>query len=108
MLIQQLVLLHTMGVQLAIVIGGGNIFRGRDARELSAVGLSKITADYMGMMATVMNGVAVRDFLQHHGIDVKVYSSLAIANVVKGYNRESAYKHLCAGNMVIFVAGVYY
>ena len=80
-----------LGVKLGIVIGGGNIFRGVNGNEL---GLNRANADAMGMLATVMNGMAIKDFLTHSGIDSKLYSALAITNMVKGYNRDSMISRL--------------
>ena len=73
-----------MGVQLAIVIGGGNIFRGVAP---GAQGMDRATADYMGMMATVMNALALQDALKHRGVDARVQSALNIEQVVEPYNR---------------------
>ena len=70
-----------LGVKLGIVIGGGNIFRGINGSEL---GLNRANADAMGMLATVMNGIALKDFLTNAGIESKLYSALAITNMVKG------------------------
>ncbi|MFN8770024.1 MAG: UMP kinase [Neisseriaceae bacterium] len=91
-----------LGVEVGIVIGGGNIFRGVRANEL---GLQRANADYMGMLATVMNGIALKDFL--HTLDVKseIYSALHINNIVKAYNRDSMLSKLIDGHIIIFVGG---
>ena len=90
------------GVQLAIVIGGGNIFRGVAP---GAQGMDRATADYMGMMATVMNSLALQDALKHRGIDARVQSALNIEQVVEPYIRPKALRYLEEGKLVIFAAG---
>ena len=91
-----------MGVQLAIVIGGGNIFRGVAP---GAQGMDRATADYMGMMATVMNSLALQDALKHRGVDARVQSALNIEQVVEPYIRPKALRYLEEGKVVIFAAG---
>ena len=90
------------GVQLAIVIGGGNIFRGVAP---GAQGMDRATADYMGMMASVMNALALQDALKHRGIDARVQSALNIEQVVEPYIRPKALRYLEEGKLVIFAAG---
>ena len=91
-----------MGVQLAIVIGGGKIFRGVAP---GAQGMDRATADYMGMMATVMNSLALQDALKHRGVDARVQSALNIEQVVEPYIRPKALRYLEEGKVVIFAAG---
>lgn len=91
-----------MGIQLAIVIGGGNIFRGVAP---GAQGMDRATADYMGMMATVMNALALQDALKHRGVDARVQSALNIEQVVEPYIRPKALRYLEEGKVVIFAAG---
>lgn len=91
-----------LGVEIGIVIGGGNIFRGVRAKEL---GLQRANADYMGMLATVMNGIALKDFLVNLNINSKIYSAIGIEHVVKAYNRDSVLSELTLGNVIIFVGG---
>ncbi len=91
-----------MGVQLAIVIGGGNIFRGVAP---GAQGMDRATADYMGMMATVMNALALQDALKHRGVDARVQSALNIEQVVEPYIRPKALRYLEENKVVIFAAG---
>ena len=91
-----------MGVQLAIVIGGGNIFRGVAP---GAQGMDRATADYMGMMATVMNSLALQDALKHRGVDARVQSALNIEQVVEPYIRPKALRYLEEGKVVVFAAG---
>ncbi|MCK5718410.1 MAG: UMP kinase [Thiomargarita sp.] len=92
-----------LGVQLAVVIGGGNIFRGA---SLAANGIGKVSADYMGMLATVINGLAIQDALQKVGVDVRVISAIHIKTICEHYNRQYAINHLEKGRVVIFVAGI--
>ncbi|MDP4590925.1 MAG: UMP kinase [Burkholderiaceae bacterium] len=90
------------GVELAIVIGGGNIFRGLAP---GAQGMDRATADYMGMMATVMNALALQDALKHRGVESRVQSALNIEQVVEPYIRPKALRYLEEGKTVIFAAG---
>ena len=90
------------GVQLAVVIGGGNIFRGVAP---GAQGMDRATADYMGMMATVMNALALQDALKHQGVDARVQSALNIEQVIEPYIRPKALRYLEEGKVVIFAAG---
>jgi uridylate kinase len=91
-----------MGVELAIVIGGGNIFRGV---ALGASGMDRATADYMGMLATVMNALALQDALRRAGVEARVQSALNIEQVVEPYIRPKALRYLEEGKVVIFAAG---
>ncbi len=94
--------MHALGVQLAVVIGGGNIFRGV---ALGAAGMDRATADYMGMLATVMNAMALQDAMRHAGIEARVQSALNIEQVVEPYIRPKAMRYLEEGKVVIFAAG---
>ena len=91
-----------LGVEMAIVIGGGNIFRGV---ALGAAGMDRATADYMGMMATVMNSMALQDAMRRAGIEARVQSALNIEQVVEPYIRPKAMRYLEEGKVVIFAAG---
>ena len=91
-----------IGVQLAVVIGGGNIFRGIAP---SAQGMDRASADYMGMLATVMNSLAMQDALEKQDVPVRVQSALRIDQVVEPYVRRRAMRHLEQGRVVIFAAG---
>jgi len=93
---------HGMGVQLAIVIGGGNIFRGV---ALGASGMDRATADYMGMMATIMNAMALQDAMRNAGLEARVQSALNVEQVVEPYIRPKAMRYLDEGKIVIFAAG---
>ncbi len=90
------------GIQVALVIGGGNIFRGV---SLSASGMDRATGDYMGMLATVINALAIQDGLERSGLTVRVMSALQINQVAEGYIRRRAMRHLEKGRVVIFAAG---
>jgi uridylate kinase len=92
----------TTGVELALVVGGGNFFRGV---SVGAEGMDRAQADYMGMLATVMNALALQDALNKAGVSTVVLSGLAVAGVVEGYSRQAALAHLAAGRVVIFAAG---
>ncbi|MFT7581812.1 MAG: uridylate kinase [Myxococcota bacterium] len=97
--------IHTvrkMGIELALVIGGGNIFRGLKG---SAAGMDRATADHMGMLATVMNGLAVQDALEHEGVESRVMTALEMRTVAEPYIRRRAERHLEKGRVVIFAAG---
>lgn len=90
------------GVQIAIVVGGGNIFRGVKA---SAAGMDRATADYIGMIATVMNAMTLQDALEQMGIPTRVQSAIAMQEVAEPYIRRKAIRHLEKGRVVIFGAG---
>ena len=90
------------GVQMAVVIGGGNIFRGMAG---GAAGMDRATADYMGMLATIMNALALQDAMKHAGLEARVQSALRIDQVVEPYIRPRAMRHLEEGTIVIFAAG---
>ena len=91
-----------MGFELCIVVGGGNIFRGMAA---AAKGIERATADYMGMLATVMNALAVQNALEAIGVDTRVQSAIPMASVCEPYIRRRAERHLEKGRIVIFAAG---
>jgi uridylate kinase len=91
-----------LGTELAIVIGGGNIFRGV---ALGASGMERATADYMGMMATIMNAMALQDAMQRAGLEARVQSALNVEQVVEPYIRPKALRYLEEGKVVIFAAG---
>ncbi|HZH56881.1 UMP kinase [Yanghanlia caeni] len=99
---EEIVTVAKSGIELAIVIGGGNIFRGIAP---GAQGMDRATADYMGMMATVMNALALQDALKHGGVDARVQSALRIDQVVEAYIRPKALRYLEEGKVVIFAAG---
>ncbi len=90
------------GVQLAVVIGGGNIFRGMAG---TASGIDRAQADYMGMLATIMNAIALQDVLERAGVPAQVQSALRVEQVVEPYVRRRAIRYLERGRVVIFAAG---
>ena len=91
-----------LGVEVAAVIGGGNIFRGVAG---GAVGMDRATADYMGMLATVLNALTLQDALEKVGVDTRVLSAMAVTEVAEPYIRRRAIRHLEKGRAVIFAAG---
>ncbi|MDF5984788.1 UMP kinase [Pseudomonas aeruginosa] len=91
-----------IGVQVGLVIGGGNLFRGA---ALSAAGMDRVTGDHMGMLATVMNGLAMRDALERSNIPALVMSAISMVGVTDHYDRRKAMRHLGGGEVVIFSAG---
>ena len=91
-----------LGVETAVVIGGGNIFRGVAA---SAQGMDRATADYMGMLATVINALALQDALEHHGILTRVVTAIEMREVAEPFIRRRAVRHLEKGRVVVFAAG---
>jgi len=93
---------HKAGVQIAIVIGGGNIFRGAG---LARAGMDRVTGDYMGMLATVMNALAIQDALEALNVYARVMSALQIHDVCEDYIRRRAVRHLEKGRVVILAAG---
>lgn len=94
--------LINLGVQVGIVIGGGNFFRGE---ALSQIGIGRITGDHMGMLATVMNSLALRDALERAGFSTRILSAIPMSGVVDYYDRRKAMHHLRKGRVVIFAAG---
>ncbi|MGD8378582.1 MAG: UMP kinase [Gammaproteobacteria bacterium] len=90
------------GVQVGVVIGGGNIFRGAG---LASAGMDRVTADHMGMLATVMNALAMQDALEHLGVYARVMSAIRINEVCEDYIRRRAVRHLEKGRVCIFAAG---
>jgi uridylate kinase len=99
---KQVAEVHSLGVQVGIVVGGGNIFRGMAA---AAKGMDRATGDYIGMLATVMNGLALQDALEKAGVPTRVMSAIAMNEVAEPYIRRRAIRHLEKGRVAIFVAG---
>ncbi len=91
-----------LGVEVAVVVGGGNIWRGKTGSEL---GMDRATADYMGMLATVMNSLALQDSLEQQGIETRVQTSIEMRQVAEPYIRRRAIRHLEKTRVVIFAAG---
>ncbi len=94
--------LHEMGVQVAVVIGGGNIFRGIQSED---AGIESVTGDYMGMLATVINGLALQSALESIGVYTRLMTALKMENVAEPYIRRRAIRHLEKGRVVIAAAG---
>ena len=101
-IVGEIVEVGSLGVQIGIVIGGGNIFRGIQG---AASGMDRATADYIGMLATVMNAMALSDAFRRHEVESRVLSALRIEQVVEPYIRARAIRHLEEGRIVIFAAG---
>jgi uridylate kinase len=101
-IVQEIAAVARLGVQLGVVIGGGNIFRGVAP---GAAGMDRATADYMGMLATVMNALALQDAMRRAGLDCRVQSALNIEQVVEPYIRGKAIRYLEEGRIVVFAAG---
>jgi uridylate kinase len=99
---EEIVDVHARGVQIAIVIGAGNIYRGMAA---AADGMDRATADYAGMLATVLNSLALQDALEDRGVATRVLSALHVQEVAEPYIRRRAIRHLEKGRLVIFAAG---
>ena len=95
--------IHDMGVEVGIVVGGGNIWRGKTAE---ALGMDRAQADYMGMLATIMNGLAVQDSLEHLGVPTRVMTAITVNQVAEPYIRRKAMRHLEKGRVCIFVGGL--
>jgi uridylate kinase len=94
--------IHGRGVEVAIVVGAGNIYRGMAG---AAAGMDRATGDYMGMLATVLNALALQDALEKEDVDTRVQSALSISEVAEPYIRRRAMRHLEKGRVVIFAAG---
>lgn len=94
--------IRAMGVETAIVVGGGNIWRGVSG---SARGMDRATADYMGMLATAINALALQDALENHGVDTRVLSAIEMRQIAELYIRRRAIRHLEKGRVIIFAAG---
>ncbi|ATX82344.1 uridylate kinase [Mariprofundus ferrinatatus] len=101
-LAREIIEVQNAGVELAIVIGGGNIFRGMSG---TASGMDRASADYMGMLATVMNSIALQDAIERNGATVRVISALHIREIAEPYIRRRAVRHLEKGRILIFAAG---
>lgn len=93
--------INEMGLQIAIVVGGGNIWRGR-----SGIGMDRATADYMGMLATVINGLALQDALEKKNVQTRVQTAVEMRQIAEPYIRRRAIRHLEKGRVVIFASGI--
>jgi uridylate kinase len=101
-LVQEIRSVHELGIELGIVIGGGNIFRGVQA---GAQGLDRASGDYMGMLATAMNALALQDILEQQGLDTRVLSAIEMRAIAEPYIKRRATRHLEKGRIVIFACG---
>jgi uridylate kinase len=101
-LAEEIVHVHSSGVGVGIVVGGGNFYRGMSA---AAEGMERATADYAGMLATLLNALALQDALEREGADTRVQSALGVSEVAEPYIRRRAIRHLEKGRIVIFAAG---
>jgi len=94
--------IHGMGAQVAVVIGGGNIVRGS---QISRMGMDRVSADYMGMLGTVINALALQDVLERDGLDTRVMTAIRMEELAEPYIRRRALRHLEKGRCVVFAAG---
>jgi len=99
---QQLAEVRELGVEIAIVIGGGNIFRGQEG---SAIGINRVSADYMGMLATIINALALQDSLEKLGIETRVQTAIEMKAIAEPYIRRRAMRHLEKNRVVILASG---
>lgn len=97
---QEVKSIHELGVEIAIVVGGGNFWRGRSSEDLS-----RTTSDYIGMLGTVMNALALRDTLENIGVGTRVQSAINVSQVAEFYTRAKTIEYLEAGKVVVFAAG---
>jgi len=98
----ELLTVHARGIQLSLVVGGGNILRGTSA---SRQGLDRVSADYMGMLATVINALAVQDILERKGVQTRVMTAIRMESLAEPYIRRRALRHMEKGRLVIFAGG---
>jgi len=96
--------IREIGVQVTVVVGGGNIFRG--LKSSASTGVDRATGDYMGMLATVINGIALQDALERVGVPTRVQSAIEVAKICEPYIRRKAMRHLEKGRVVVFVGGI--
>lgn len=101
-IVQELKTLHQMGLQIGVVIGGGNLFRGE---ALSAAGMGRVTGDFMGMLATLMNALAMRDACERAGVSSRVLSAIPMSGIVDSYHYHKAIHHLLNQRVVFFAGG---
>jgi uridylate kinase len=101
-MVEEIAQVSELGVEMGVVIGGGNIFRGV---ALGSAGMDRATADYMGMLATIMNALALADVMRQKGINARVQSAINIEQIVEPYIRPKAIRYLEEGKIVVFAAG---
>lgn len=97
--------IRTLDIEVALVLGAGNIFRGQENTALQGLGLDRTVADYMGILATVINGLALQDVLEKIGVPTRVMTAIEMERIAEPYIRRRAIRHLEKGRVVIFVAG---
>ncbi len=98
----EIVEIYKMGIEIAMVVGGGNILRGTQS---SSLGVDRVTADYMGMLATILNALALQSIIEGKGVQTRVMSALTVSQVAEPYIRRRAIRHLEKGRIVIFAGG---
>ncbi|MEO8031489.1 MAG: UMP kinase [Gemmatimonadota bacterium] len=101
-LADEVIKVHSRGVQMSLVVGGGNILRGNTA---SKQGLDRVSADYMGMLATVINALAIQDILERKGLNTRVMTAIRMESLAEPYIRRRALRHMEKGRLVIFAGG---
>jgi uridylate kinase len=101
-LTREIIKVHEAGVELGLVVGGGNILRGTVASEQ---GMDRVSADYMGMLATVINGLALQDMMERHDVETRVMTAIRMEELAEPYIRRRALRHLEKGRVVIFAGG---
>ncbi len=101
-IVQEIEKIIALGCEVGLVIGGGNFFRGK---ELAEYGITRVTGDSMGMTATVINALAIRDVCERHGIETRIMSALSIPGIVSGFDVRKALRHMRLGRMVVFAGG---
>ncbi|HTO73323.1 MAG TPA: UMP kinase [Gemmatimonadales bacterium] len=101
-LADEIIKVHSRGVQMSLVVGGGNILRGTSA---SRQGLDRVSADYMGMLATVINALAIQDILERKGLNTRVMTAIRMESLAEPYIRRRALRHMEKGRLVIFAGG---
>jgi len=101
-LAEQIVSVHKLGVETAVVIGAGNLVRGH---EFESAGMKRVQADYMGMLCTVINSMALQDFIERKGVEVRVMTAIEMAQVAEPYIRRRAIRHLELGRVIILAGG---
>jgi len=94
--------IHEMGVSIGLIIGAGNIFRGVQAADK---GMDRVTGDYLGMLATIMNAISVQDALEHVGVTTRTLSAITVSQIAEPYIRRRALRHLAKGRVVIVAGG---
>ena len=99
-IVSQIVQLHSMGVEIAIVVGGGNFWRGRQGQNMD-----RVTADHMGMLATIMNSLALQDAIESKGVPVRVQTAISVPQVAEPFILRKALRHFECGRIVIFACG---